>query len=328
MAMDKRSTEEYIILSVSGLIALFILPFVFIRAYQADWAMVALDGVSVTVSTAMFVHVWVTRSTHIARVVIALICVTVLSVTISLKGIDNILWVYPALTALFFLLNPRLALIIATLFLTTITILLWSDLTVLVGTQFIVSTLATLLFCYAFSSRMQDQQSQLTELASIDPLTGAKNRRMFIDDLTHLYRKYQHEKNRPITLLMLDIDHFKHCNDSLGHHVGDDILVIFTKVISERIREGDMLYRYGGEEFMVILENTSQDSGLVVADDLRKAVESYPLPEYQYTMTTSIGVAGLLRGESIEQWIERADNALYRAKRNGRNRCETAIDSR
>ena len=325
--MNKRSTEEYIILSVSGLIALFILPFVFIRAIQGDWSMVALDGISVVVSSAMFVHVWLSRSTHIARVVIALICVMVLTVTIYLKGIDNILWVYPALTALFFLVNPRLALIVATLFLSTVTAMLWRDLDLLVGTQFIISTLATVLFCYAFSSRMQDQQSQLTELASVDSLTGARNRRMFIEDITHLHRKCTREKSTRAALLMLDIDNFKQCNDTLGHHAGDDVLVAFTKVISERIRESDTLYRYGGEEFMVLLANTSQEAASVLAEDLRKAVEQHNIDQHEYTMTTSIGVAGLQSDDSIERWIERADNALYRAKRNGRNCCVSALDS-
>jgi diguanylate cyclase (GGDEF)-like protein len=122
-------------------------------------------------------------------------------------------------------------------------------------------------------------------------------------------------------MLMIDIDHFKAINDRLGHETGDQVLRQMVAVIVGRKRIVDLLFRIGGEEFILLLLETNTTDGVALADDLRLRVEQAPLLQDQ-KVTVSVGICAQRAGQSAEDWIKCADTALYRAKSNGRNRVE------
>lgn len=170
-------------------------------------------------------------------------------------------------------------------------------------------------------------QRNLDYQASRDPLTGALNRRAFsliADKEVALARRMR----QPLSVLMLDLDHFKQVNDRLGHRGGDEILCSFVGVAKRVLRSEDLFCRFGGEEFVALLPGAMAGQAMIVAERLRSAyqgesmtVEGASLP---FDMTVSIGVAEWRSGEDVESVVLRADKALYQAKSDGRNRCVLA----
>ncbi|RAU47498.1 MULTISPECIES: GGDEF domain-containing protein [unclassified Pseudomonas] len=158
-----------------------------------------------------------------------------------------------------------------------------------------------------------------------DPLTGAGNRIAMEQSLTREI-EIARRQQQPLSVLMLDIDHFKTINDTYGHATGDGVLKVVTRTIKDRLRNIDQVFRFGGEEFLIVLTNTGRESAALVGERLRHAalqltlsVEGSPIE-----LTVSLGCSTLLPGESPDSLLRRADSALYAAKRQGRNRLEMA----
>ena len=131
---------------------------------------------------------------------------------------------------------------------------------------------------------------------------------------------------QPLSVLMVDIDHFKRINDTHGHLIGDQALKAVASALKESLRNVDMVFRYGGEEFMVLLSNTNREAASMVGERLRMAVLGiqYLVENRAIELSVSLGCATLLPGESMESLLRRADNALYVSKRDGRNRLSMA----
>lgn len=160
---------------------------------------------------------------------------------------------------------------------------------------------------------------RLEDSALKDHLTGLYNRRHLFDILPSqiaLFGRY----GKPLTVLLLDIDYFKRINDELGHNVGDVVLREFACLITLSIRETDTAFRYGGEEFFIILSDTNGKNSSILAERLRRAIEQFSFPDVPWNVTASIGIAELLKGEDEDKLIEKADKNLYAAKNSGRNR--------
>ncbi len=162
-----------------------------------------------------------------------------------------------------------------------------------------------------------------------DPLTTLSNRKFFDSELGRAVAEAK-QKNEPLSLMMTDVDHFKTFNDKYGHLTGDQVLRLVALSVKQNVKGQDIAARYGGEEFAVALPNTALRSALTVADHIRRAVMTKELMkrssgERLGRVTISIGVAVLRPSDTPASLIERADNCLYAAKRNGRNRviCET-----
>ncbi len=164
-------------------------------------------------------------------------------------------------------------------------------------------------------------EEQLIEMNRKDALTGIFNRRFFAQKLQEEFiRSRRH--NRPLSLIMIDIDHFKQVNDNHGHQVGDEALKAFSAKVLARLRKTDLLARYGGEEFACLLPETSGSSALILAEDLRRIVaeENWVCRDVSLQMTISIGIAeGRAEMADSEALLKKADDALYEAK-TGRNR--------
>lgn len=166
--------------------------------------------------------------------------------------------------------------------------------------------------------------------ASVDFLTGAPNRKAFDEHLSKRMTEANAE-SKDLSLLMVDIDHFKRFNDEHGHLVGDEVLKFVANKVKEIVRGRDILARFGGEEFAVILPETPLAGAAVVAESIRAFFAQATLKHVGTSkklgkITVSLGVAFYRQGESAEAFIHRADQALYFAKNNGRNRVATESD--
>ena len=169
---------------------------------------------------------------------------------------------------------------------------------------------------------MTGVQTCALPISVIDPLTGAYNRReldRFLDEAVERRRRH----GVTSSILALDLDHFKTVNDRFGHTVGDLVLRSVVTVVQQRVRRLDLLFRTGGEEFLVLLPHTPRDRAALVAESLRTAIAG-AAAHGDHRVTVSIGVAEVDPAESREQWVQRGDSALYQAKSAGRDRVALA----
>jgi diguanylate cyclase (GGDEF)-like protein len=181
--------------------------------------------------------------------------------------------------------------------------------------------------------RIQEQEnnvSQLQHKIRFDPLTGALNRYALDEDISAEFSRSK-RYIRPLSIVMADIDYFKKINDTYGHAAGDEVLKAFVMLVRKSLRDVDNVYRYGGEEFVIVLPETPGAGGVIAAERLRKNIEKHTLKHktdssLQILITASFGVASYTDGDpNYHSIIDRADAALYRAKNSGRNRVEQAF---
>lgn len=157
-----------------------------------------------------------------------------------------------------------------------------------------------------------------------DPLTSLFNRRYFEDEVNRRIAQAQ-TTHAQYSVLMIDADHFKRVNDTYGHKTGDKVLIELSSTAERSLRQDDIVARYGGEEFVVFLPELSAEEAKVVADRLRETISKivvYSDQGEQVTFTVSIGISSSAISDNIDMLIKTSDEALYRAKENGRNRCE------
>lgn len=171
---------------------------------------------------------------------------------------------------------------------------------------------------------IKDSLKQAEEHSNTDALTGLANRRS-LDAFLRASQITAMEAGTPLSILLIDIDHFKQFNDGFGHQVGDQVIRLVAKVVQENVRECDLAARYGGEELMAILPGAALDTGFEVAERIRRRICEAKLTrrttgEEISSVTVSIGVAEFRMAESADGMIDRCDRALYQAKRAGRNR--------
>jgi diguanylate cyclase (GGDEF)-like protein len=173
----------------------------------------------------------------------------------------------------------------------------------------------------------EDFQRRQYELATRDSLTGCFNKKSFLEHLSSEFA-YATRHNKALSLAMIDIDHFKNINDTYGHLAGDYVLRNVANLMQVTVRTEDTLARYGGEEFAVIMRETPADQGFIAAERIRHRIELEKFNTFegkQITVTISAGIATCEGGEprTAEALVQAADELLYQAKRNGRNRTES-----
>lgn len=188
----------------------------------------------------------------------------------------------------------------------------------------------------SMSGRLQDLENETAELrsrikqernqAKVDPLTGIPNRLAYEERLEQEVARWKRFAT-PLVLVMWDIDLFKKVNDNFGHRAGDKVLRTIARTLESSIRETDFVARYGGEEFVQLMTGSSLEECLQVVEKMREAIKKtgFHFRNQAITITASCGLAEFRDGDSVEQWFERADKALYKAKQEGRNRCELAL---
>ncbi|MFN6161799.1 MAG: GGDEF domain-containing protein [Planctomycetota bacterium] len=182
-----------------------------------------------------------------------------------------------------------------------------------------------LISCLGLSEirRRSDEQEiqRLHEVATTDALTGTGNRRWFDQEMGRRVTQFRRYRT-PCSLLVIDVDHFKNINDTWGHDVGDQVLVALVRVITATLRDIDMLFRVGGEEFAALLPETDGKNAATAAERVRAAISDLQIPvgNRRIQINASVGGSQLLSSDSTETWYKRADTALLEAKQSGRDR--------
>ena len=233
------------------------------------------------------------------------------------QGIIGALWCYPAVISFYFMLPERKAWLANAAILCVALPMAWTVLEFPLAARVAATLVAVSTFSAIFVRVIATQQYQLQAQAVTDVLTGLSNRVLLGSSLEQAIEQNR-RTNAVMTLVALDLDHFKMINDTFGHNVGDTVLQGIGGLLQKRIRRSDRAFRLGGEEFLVLLYGTDLENGRRFAEELRSAIESLPLlPDH--TVTSSIGIATLQPGEDWDEWMKRSDENLYRAKAAGRN---------
>jgi len=183
------------------------------------------------------------------------------------------------------------------------------------------------LLCYLiYPLKNATLYKQAISMAYTDPLTKTYNRTAFDDSLIR-EMKLARRKSNPLSVIFFDIDHFKEINDSHGHECGDIVLASVASCIKDALRASDIVFRYGGEEFVILLSDTPLDGAKVIAERIRNSLESQTIAYGMelIKITASLGISSLRGNDSSEMLVKRADNAMYRAKEHGRNQVQAEL---
>jgi diguanylate cyclase (GGDEF)-like protein len=184
-----------------------------------------------------------------------------------------------------------------------------------------ICAMITLVVLSLLNAMVKRHQDNAEALATLDSLTGLPNRRSF-DLLAGQALVEAQRDSAPLVALLIDLDHFKALNDTHGHLAGDEVLRQFANVLQSSLRQSDILCRWGGEEFIVLLREAEGRQAIEVAEKIRRRTEqlTFSYADQPLRLTASIGLSALQRGDSLHNLLTRADHALYRAKQGGRNR--------
>lgn len=287
------------------------------RILIGDFNLAFID-LSVAVFLAYFLkQVLADKFTDIHKFLVVLICMLGVIAVAYNKGSSAVYWAYPPITGAFFFLGLRKALPLNILFIIIVLGILVPSINVPQFFSILITLTLICAFGYVFSARTEYHNKEFVKLADIDPLTNLNNRRSLKQQLKDEI-EFHRENIQKSSLLILDLDNFKKINDVHGHIVGDKILVQFSNMLKNTVRETDKVYRYGGEEFIIIANNTRLDNAGKLAEHIRQATEQ-TIEIDDASVTVSIGIAEVSKDDTDISWLHRADHALYLAKGAGRN---------
>ena len=311
-----RNAYRYILL----LLAVILLPIDIHNLYIGEMVPAAGGMALLAILMINILLLSMNREAFLSPPLVLFLSITLVMLSLYYGQHYSLYLLYPLLVALPVLLKTRWAVLLAVLSGLMVSPLVFThyDTTtaIVIGASMGLTWLVSVWLVYAVT----EQSRRLKDMAITDPLTGAYNRRYLelqLEQVLDSWKRYQ----RPASLLLIDIDHFKRINDKFGHSAGDAAIKGLVDVISRNIRNVDTLCRYGGEEFVVLLAETGIVGASRAAEKLRAAAEnSRLLPKGN--MTVSVGVSDLSTAEGVDHWLNLADAALYLAKRNGRNRVE------
>lgn len=303
-------------LSFGGVIA--ITPFAIIRLINDQLIIGLVDTTMIVGMAILGSYVYITRKIKFASITLTCFSLIGMIAVVHLKGPDVVYWVYPTMVGVYFILAPHLAIKLTLLSAFAISPALYDKMETMTFIAVFMTLIVNNVFAYVFANRMKHQQEQMTLLIRKDPLTGAGNRRALdekLDEILAINKRIE----QTASLIVLDVDHFKSINDNYGHAIGDQVLIKLVETLKYHIRATDCIYRFGGEEFVIILTGTAQNDASKMAEIFREMIESTNLI-MDMKVTISLGVAELIKTETGEDWVERADKLMYQAKESGRNR--------
>lgn len=305
-------------ISLGGILLLYCLYYI----GRGDW-MVATGGLAAAVSLFAFAGPLYRIGRHpgASAILAALGGINIGAViSITALGVPGIIWFAPLVFVNLLFAGIAVG---STFTVVTVSLIVWlgglySDMDLAVN---IVGALVlSFLIALAFSASLRERMGRLVTEARIDPLTGAWNRRSLDQALAD--RLSGLDESGALSLILLDIDGFKTLNDEHGHTAGDTVLQQFVRCLRANLRKDDQIYRFGGEEFVVLLD-IDGNAALKLAENVRRAVATHRFLD-DIAVTVSAGVVEARPGEAEAQLVRRADVALYRAKREGRNCCRIA----
>ncbi len=318
-----RNDFQLSIITLMGFFGVMgITPYAVYRLATGNYLVGAVDALFVISTITAVFYAWRTGDTVKPGICLAVIFsagATLVAINLNVNGL---FWIYPVILFNFFMVPPRLALLATLLTLTTLAgygqlkpgLVFESDYQMV---SFLVTGMMASTLSFVFAYRTNNQRDQLQLLAIHDPLTGARNRRAMNEELKiAVSLKNRHGNNYGV--LVMDLDHFKRVNDNYGHKAGDQVLVDFVELIKNASRREDRLFRFGGEEFLLLLPNTESVGLQTAAENLHQHIKQH-LRGPGGAVTMSVGGAILRGGEHWEEMLQRADQRLYRAKSAGRN---------
>ena len=276
---------------------------------------------SIAIITVLLANSWMIMRGEYSPMLTLLLLVPIillfLAISIWTQEIIGFLWAYPALLAFYIILPEKQAWVANAMLVIVVVPLAWIILDTGLMLR-VVATLTTVTFFSALYIRIfSDLQSKLEEQALTDALTGLSNRVLLQESLEQAIIRRARTKE-PMTLIAIDLDHFKAVNDNYGHESGDNVLRGISDFFRTRVRISDKAFRLGGEEFLILLNDADAETGMRLAEELRHGIETLPLlPDRN--VTASLGVATLIDEDSTSTWMDRADRNLYKGKENGRN---------
>lgn len=308
----KRTEQDIIVLGLTGIYSIAVGLLGLYRMWREEYAMMILDWSLIAVSIGIFIYHWRSGNTRLASYYVSILAVIGVELTVAFKGIGQVLWAYPAVTLVFYLLPPLQAIILWTIGLLILAIQIMDA--SLVEIVLIASTLiVTSLFCVLFAFKMKQQNENLRKMARQDVMTKVHNRRAFYEDL----KKLKVTSNQP-TAIFIDLDNFKNVNDRLGHVEGDLVLQLATDFINNLLKPHHRLYRMGGDEFVVLTQHMGWQDVCHLSHTVHQKFADSALAKKHY-LTLSMAVGSQQKDETLSQWLNRLDEALYDAKKKGRN---------
>ncbi len=300
-----------------GVIGLLILPFS-VWALLAGYYLLAIPpAITAIVSLANSLFYRSTQKFLLPPVVISLFYTIDNVLVINELGAPGVYWSYPTMLAFYWVHSRKTAQQIVPLLYVSVCLTAYVTLPIEYTIRIAVTLFMMGVFIHIASGLMEQQYDNLKRLSVTDHLTGAFNRRYMDSKIDELIER-QKRSDTCSTMINLDIDHFKKINDLFGHSSGDKVLIEIVNLLEARVRVLDKVCRAGGEEFVILLPDTEEQQAFKLADDIRAAIcESHFLKEEK--VTVSCGIASLIAGDDRDTWLKRSDQALYKAKENGRN---------
>lgn len=316
--MSISEVRELVYRIASVIITLVTIPMTLVALAHGEWALVGVNTAFI-IYAAIHTYYLLTRNKRLLSPLVFLIGAVVMLVGTVAAGHDYL--IYMAFTfsgSIYLFLDSRQARLTSIVLLIPAGILANRALPGGHGMYFAAALALTFLIMEFLYYILYRQENRLREQAVRDPLTNAYNRRAMIDILEHA-SALSSRHSTPSSIIMIDVDWFKSINDDFGHTEGDSVLVNLVETLTQRLRTNDMVCRYGGEEFIVVLVGAQAEQAVEVANEIRQILRVKPLSTRK-DITVSCGIAESVPREPVLKWIERADAALYQAKSEGRDR--------
>lgn len=307
---------------------LFVALFIPLRLITGEYSLVATNS-AIVVAMASIHALYLKRQYKLARSIFFSFFCIIIVVIVYLKGHQQLSWVYTAMAVLFFSMKPRNAFLINLIILSIICVLIYDEVSFARFMQdaFSILSLITLVFLLSETSQKRNKVAyeiaRTNEIAAMnDPLTGVGNRRAFdvmFDKFTHPSARLRED-----SLILIDVDHFKSINDTYGHDIGDTVLRWAASVMKSHARSGELIYRIGGEEFAILMEDTPASEARAFAERIRSFFENTTVECIaecgdEKNITISVGISNC-KTDNKKTWYKSADKALYAAKSSGRNK--------
>src|SRR5216684_715208 len=310
--------RERIMYGLASAVVVCLLPFAVNAFVQGNPALGAGIVCAVLVLGIDAFAIYLKKPPPIPLILLLVPIVAGTAISLKTQGFFGALWCYPAVLLFSFALSRRVANAGSILLLLIISALVYHYIGLAFTIRFFVTLTLTIILANIVVSIVVDLHRRLLDQALVDPLTGIFNRRHMERCLSDAIER-KRRNSAPASLLLIDVDRFKRINDQFGHAKGDAVLKGIVSLVANRSRKLDLLFRIGGEEFMLLLPDTQEAAAALVAEQLRGSVAESPLLDDR-RLTVSIGVGELQPGESLDAWMKHADDALYAAKKAGRNR--------
>lgn len=296
-----------------------IIPFAILNFSEGNMLIASLISIICFVLT--YININISRKKeynhYLVFVILLPIVYFLLYQNIVVKGFIGVLWCFPTIVIFNFILSQRLAVIANALILLTITPTMLDQFEISLMVRIYTCLIIVGALANLFVHIISEQQSNLHKLIITDPLTGLLNRLTLEDELTLAIEQHARVQTK-MTLVSLDIDHFKLINDTHGHDVGDQVLIQISTLLKQHSRLVDKVYRLGGEEFLILLFNTDLQAAHSFATSIQNLLRKHNF-DHQLNPTLSIGLAEVDDEKTWEEWLKHADKNLYVAKDEGRN---------